>query len=144
MKLRIGFVSNSSTSSFVICGFKIPSEGSYLSMMQKILGKTAEEIVGEMKQRAYYKDKAITQDEIESYCADGVHEIRAKDDGVDVEMGEGIDGIIVGISLASPGDYEMEETEINLPEIQKKLEDIRERLGIGDTPIKIFSGCRYN
>jgi hypothetical protein len=140
MKLRAGFISNSSTCSFVMCGYKIPEEDSYQSIIQKVLGITSEEIVKEIRNK-YSSQENITQNFIEDFCSDWVYDINYEKNGVDIQTGEGINGIIVGIKIAhtSTEDCGIEEKEINLLELQKQIDIIRIRLNI-DSPAKIYAG----
>ena len=140
MKIRTGFVSNSSTSSFVICGYKISGNISYQDIIQKILGITRDNIIDEMK-KDYYKDKNIDEKDIEDHCSEWLYDIKNEQDDIDIFMGEGIDGIIFGIMLAYGDDIEdMKDREIDLTEMLKKLDKIRDRLELGDSIIKIFTG----
>lgn len=140
MKLRAGFISNSSTCSFVMCGYKIPEEDSYQSIIQKVLGITPGQMVEEIRKK-YSHQKNITQDFIEDYCYDWINDINYEENGIDVQTGEGINGIIVGIKIAhtSTEDCDIKEKEINLLEIQKQIDIIGKRLNI-DSPAKIYAG----
>lgn len=143
MKLRDGFVSNSSTSSFVICGYKISGENLYQNIIQKLLGITIENIIDKIKKEDYYKDKDIDQKDIESHCSEWLYDIKNEQEGIDFYMPEHVDGILVGITIVdiSNGDCEyVEDQEINMAEMQEKLEVIRNRFDIDDIPAKIFTG----
>ena len=59
MKIRKGFVSNSSSCSFIICGFKLP-EQNIVDITKNFLKLTKEDIIAEMKSKSYYKDKLIS------------------------------------------------------------------------------------
>ena len=142
MKVRAGFVSNSSTCSFVICGFKIPETG-YQYILQRLTGITTDEIILEMKKDDHYRKKEIIeQSHIDNFCADKVYDIKnKKDKDIDILMGEGVDGVVVGVEIfnADGEDY-IPNQEIDLTEIQERLDNIRDRLKLGSIPAKIFSG----
>ncbi len=145
MKLRKGFVSNSSTCSFIICGYKVADEKNNFLVVQKLLGKTKEEILVEMKACSYYKDKELSDNDIEDYCCDYLYEITFEKDGFDIEIGEGVDGIIIGKRLAdiSSDDSDIPNEEYELGEIQVILDVVKEKMGLSDgiTP-KIYMGSK--
>jgi len=142
MKIRTGFVSNSSTSSFVICGYKIPEETPHQEIMQKLLGITENDIINKMKKEYHYKDKDINEEDIKDYCSEWLYDIRSGQNDIDILMGEGIDGIIIGIMISS-GDP-IEDNEISMTEIHKKLEKIENCFDVKDMPIKIFAGTEQH
>ena len=132
MKLRDGFVSNSSTCSFVFAGYKVGDiSKSYQGIIQKLLGITPEEIVKRMRQDSYYKNKPISQDSIEDFCADWVNNMDLEEDGMQVLRDDGYGEMIVGVDL--------ENGKIDFDDVAEKLKVIGERLGT-DQKAKVYSG----
>lgn len=135
MKVRVGHVSNSSTSSFIMCGYFIETGGmSHQGIIQKLFDKTSEEIVARMKTDKYYKGIPISPDLIEEYCSGWIHNSNVKRDGFDVFTGDYSDGFIVGLNI--------EDSDMDLDEIKAKMDIIKERLGL-EGPAKIHSGTYY-
>jgi len=144
MKIRTGFVSNSSTCSFIICGYQFSEKIFYQDILQKLLGITTEGIMARMKINNYYKDKQIEDSDIEDYCADWIYDINFKNDGIDVQTGEGIDRIIIGIRIAEfdKDTMQIENSKTSLQKLQEQMKIIGELLGIDVQP-KIYTGS-YN
>ena len=147
MKIRIGFVSNSSTCSFIIYGFKLPDEKNKLDMIQKLLEKTKEDIVAEMKICSYYKNlkREIDDGDIDEFCYELLQGLDFEKNGFDVEFGEGIDGIIIGKHLAKISSEEdfIDNAEYGIDDIQKIADKVKEKLEISDDiPLKIYMGTQ--
>jgi len=139
MKIRQGFVSNSSSCSFIICGFKLPEEKSK-ETYKKITKKTDEEVLSDMRENSYYKDQKEIQDyDIEDYCNDILYEGIS---GVDIEMGEGVEGVVIGRKLTTCDDYGIDQAVWDIDELKNEAESIREKMGFEDYPIKIYCGTK--
>lgn len=130
MKIRNGFVSNSSSSSFVICGFKLKNEDP-VSLVCKIMGKTQEEVV---------KEKNIDKEDLEEYCQDLLQDNDLTKFGVDVVCGA---GTIVGISFFEENSSYSKNKNMSLEELAQKIKAIKDKLNISDeVEAKIYSGSR--
>jgi hypothetical protein len=139
MKIRQGFVSNSSSCSFIICGFKLPEEKS-VETYKKITKKTDEDIRYDMLKEPYYKDKKEIKDfDIEDYCQESLWEGIS---GVDIEMGEGVDGVVIGRHVTRCSDYGIDTAIWDLDELKNEVESIRKKMGFEDYPIKIYCGTK--
>jgi len=141
MKIRSGFVSNSSSSSFVICGFKLP-DGKSTDMYKMISKKTDEEIIDDMKKLVYYKDKELKDFDFEDYCWECLYEGDFLGMDTDIEMGEGVNGVIIGKNIADFDDDYVSTNIIDLNALKERVENIRKDLGFEDVPIKIYTGTK--
>ncbi len=147
MKLRIGFVSNSSTSSFIICGFKLESDTDYARIVKKLLNFTDEDLIDQLKETQWFRnnpDKEIMDDDIEGYCYKIIQDSSSSENEFVVETGEGIDGTIVGLRLAKV-DSELggaiDNSEHDIVDLQNKMDVLKEKLDISeDISPKVYTG----
>ena len=138
MKFRNGFVSNSSTSSFVLVGFEL-SDG------------VGEEGSEKMKKLIIdlYNVEPSTLEGIEDYelADDFYHKSRKGENGITVLSGSdnGVgDSIVIGVMLAETNSYDTFELPDNVTpvsEIEEKLKKIREIIE-EDSEIKIYCGSK--
>jgi hypothetical protein len=146
MKKRSGFVSNSSTCSFVICGFKVSDEEfDYAGVYSKMTGKTMEQIDGlaqEYNSKRRYQETDVRQI-VRDFCKDAVEkELRSEDKGIKVNSGEGMDGVIIGKSICRIGSDDFpDKEELDIESIIENLKVVRNKIGC-DAPIKIFIGTK--
>lgn len=145
MKIRNGFISNSSSSNFVICGFKISENSTvdYVDVYKKLTKHTDEDIHREIKRCSSKWEKNVdyipSKSEIRDFCNDMLYSGSINE--IDFEMGEGVDGIIVGKKLCSfDGDY-AEQNDVDILEVVDDVMKIRDQFGI-NAPIKVYSGTR--
>ena len=147
MKTRMGFVSNSSTSGFIICGFKLADSEDYkaLEVYMMITKKTVEDITEEIqKENIRYNnpDKKITDYDIADYCDEAIYS-NSLFEGVDIECGEGVPGVIVGKSVCDVGGCgDIDEDEIDILEMIKKVERIRDSVEGCTAEVKIYTGTK--
>ncbi len=149
MKFRVGFVSNSSTCSFVICGFLVPGsekygkEGSRM-VLEKLFGITEKDVKNEMKTKPHWKDDVDDPEQVQEYFNEMFWDRAGKNDKIGIVHGEGApnDGIIVGRSMIHGGseDFYIEDTEYDLEELMKEVIPLREKMGCTDVPIKLYTG----
>lgn len=145
MKIRSGFVSNSSSCSFIICGFKLSDNRDKIEIVKKLTGKTEEDLILEMLETCYYRDKTIsdiTSDDMDDYCSELLYGGRI---GVaDIEMGEGVDGIVIGKNISSfePEVNDLHSAEIDIDELLEEVKCIRNTMGPIETPIRIYTGTK--
>ncbi|MHA1468969.1 MAG: hypothetical protein ACTSSP_00255 [Candidatus Asgardarchaeia archaeon] len=143
MKIRIGFVSNSSTSSFVLAGFNLGQEKVlYEQIYTSITGKTEEYITTKMKESKGYKDDSDDPEYREEYVREYLwNEIQpeiAIQSGSESGVG---DKTVVGRMLVwsgSDGDY-WDNIEVDMDKLSKELEPLRQILGT-DSELKLFIG----
>jgi hypothetical protein len=159
MKIRPGFVSNSSSSNFVLIGFEVDSPKE--ALIERLWGSDPE-IAKILELRNQPKQKrGCTHPEMGSnYCAicgkkmwtpvDVEAQIESQlralfydydgKEGISIKGSDYTDGcVIVGVQPVSTWEYEFRSEEIDLDALSKKLESIRKRLNLKTNP-KVFAG----
>jgi len=154
MKIRNGFVSNSSTSSFCIFGFLVPgTEGHGMNgskiVLEKLFGITEKDVKDKMKKDKYWKDYIDNPEQVQEYINKMFYELtrEKRDDKISIMYGGGApsNGIVVGKNFFH-NEYNssyIEETEYDIDGLKKLMEEvapIREKMGCSDTPIKLYTG----
>lgn len=149
MKTRQGFVSNSSSSSFVFLGWEADREkASLVQLIEVIVGP---EKLNEASLRSYFKKpwNELNKDEQKDVCQDLKYEFRNEEDGLafidDEEQGAPAGKSLIGIYLAvcSSEDYGFGNEKWTLEELKGKLAkladtfgvEMLQSLGITDSPV---------
>ena len=163
MKIRVGFVSNSSSSSFVAMGFKY--NDSIKELYNKLFGDDVDEYIEkEIKKLEeeiwdYSKEKAEklknkNEDEIIDVLFQRIYRYLEKEFGLNIsfnEIEDGFDGdgIYIYKDLFADEDLFIDEDEtecgfnnLSLSEVVKPIEKIKEVLDKKDSETKIYSGLR--
>ncbi len=116
MKIRKGFVSNSSTSSFVLLGVKIDVE----------------------KIRKKFKKEDDPEDiEIYELLEETAYEILSDDD-IDLNENEHV----IGHTIASGDDSDFNGPNISLSDLNKIADNISEEFDVNKSELKIYSGWK--
>ena len=154
MKIRNGFVSNSSSSSFVIVGttldrteenFKIlcekycPEDTNFEDFEEK---KCCDRIIKSKEKFCPTCGKSVDEIETTINWSDVFNEYSYDFDGLDVHQGEYDDDIVIGKSMRL--DLEGDEVEINdfIKQLQESKEFV-EKMNLGGK-IKLHVGTSYN
>lgn len=138
MKYRRGFVSNSSTSSFVLVGFELSDE----------VGEEGSERMKKLLIDLYDVEPS-TLEGIEDYelADDFYHKSRNGENGVTILSGSdnGVgDSTVIGVMLAETNScdtFYLPDKVISIREIEEKLKEIKEIIG-EDSEIKIYCGSK--
>lgn len=135
MKRRKGFVTNSSSSSFVIYGFNLKMDLEELEtnkqyeILQKFCGVKCDEINAYLAEHGCLDE--LLEERTEYYNQLGEYRIMDTDHGK-----------IVGNQIARIADNRGDHAEeIDFDEIYKDVKHLQELLGTDETP-KLFTGCR--
>ena len=143
MKIRNGFVSNSSSSSFLMVGLKVDMPDNMPDFLAKLLGITEEELENQAKE--YFNesiDCELSEDSFTDYCIDSLFELSYEDDGFDIFVPEYRDYLIVGREIAST--YNTEVVAINPDDFAhdefERFDSAAKRLGLDVDDSEIFLG----
>ena len=124
MKYRSGFVSNSSSSSFVIVGFRINEEKDIPNILSNIFNK---DISG------------LSQDDIYNLLSD----ICYKDNDYVFRTGsdDGIDGTIFGVEIADSDNSYLNPSEHKISDLLENMENIKNKANV-KSPVLLLTGTR--
>ena len=143
MKVRNGFVSNSSSSSFILKGFVIPRESINYEEIMKKFNFDYQPIVDEYVEKYSYSDR---QDAIRDVYWDKFDNILTKQH---VYVGQGVedgcndeDSVMIGEIIEETGecgdDFKYHELDFEMTDM---LRDIKEKFNI-ESPVKIIVTTR--
>ena len=122
MKIRSGFVSNSSTSSFVMVGITL--QGEWLEKLIKLTGvEWPEELVLEGDD---FKDSL--EEEFEEALGDASYQIASK-------FGLKSDGAFIGVRISNV--YNSGDSNFDLSKVSEAIAQVKEKLGVTDDQIVI-------
>ncbi len=154
MKIRNGFVSNSSTSSFCIFGFVVPGTeknrmNGHKIILEKLFGITEEDVKDKMKEDKYWKEEVDDLDQVHEYTCEMFYELsrEKRDDGISIIHGDGApdDGIVIGkdfilneyeVTYIKKAEYDLD----GLKKLMGEVAPIRDKMGCTDAPIKLYTG----
>jgi|3_EtaG_2_1085321.scaffolds.fasta_scaffold30640_2 hypothetical protein len=143
MKVRQGFVSNSSSSSFVLVGVDITGKMSITEAVKKLISE--EELANRLSETNGYYEKYGRNlyhniDELieDDYCAALDHSCYSIIN--DEEQGAPSGSTIIGIMIADFDTYS-DTQETGIADLVTVLADLK-KLGITDSDIKVYCGTR--
>ena len=143
MKIRTGFVSNSSSSSFVVLGFSIKKENNFslknfeLEVIDKVLNIPFEDIpIGNNNydREDYIYNLLYAADNSNSFIILSDTENGSPDD----------ETIVLGIEIAEGDDSDFRGLDEEVESIIDKVKEAAKKLGFSDKKIKIFAGTKMS
>ena len=149
MKLRQGFVSNSSSSSFVCIGVEVSKNDiSTMEIIEKVFGVSKQELIDGLNEYALQKYKAsddqekeeILKNHAEYQMFDGIKDIMVRS-GEDEDLPDDAHVIIKYLQMEDPLEGETNSATYLLTDLVSQMEKINEKIGNIGT-IKIFAGTR--
>ena len=143
MKIRKGFVSNSSSSSFLMVGMKMDVPDDLPDFLAKLEGMTEEELLRRARAYKHYTgDEKMSDQEFYDYCADCIFDFTYKQDGFDIFVGEDFEYFILGREIASTYNQEVKAIDVEslAGDESEKFENALERLGLDIDECQIFLG----
>lgn len=146
MKIRSGFVSNSSSSSFIMVGIEISDIDLTIDEMKSMMESANFDWRTASAKSKWYKIEEIEKDKelmYEFFLNEFTYNFLSKDNFV-LRSGveDGVNGTVVGKELASTGDGDYFD-EINLlpSDINKIGQEVKEKFGV-DGEARLFIGTR--
>jgi len=148
MKIRAGFVSNSSSASFVIVGFEVDASDSK-EVVKKIFDLSDEDIMEKMK-NSFYGEKPEDiedPDQIKEFCDELLYDLKDEKKNFDWLYGEGSvpDGkMIVGKLLSyirsdDYGDNIDGTSEFTIEELATTIQELKTKMESTE-PTKVYTG----
>ncbi len=122
MKTRQGFVSNSSSSSFIILGCKVSEE-----MLGDIFADEVKEYLREWKPNGYNEED----------LSDAIQET-----AWDKDVFSDDNGFILGEVLGMVSDGYLDSKEYGIEELQKMTKEIADKYGVDEKEVKLSFGTR--
>jgi len=132
MKIRNGFVSNSSTSSFVVIGFDIKEEDIDKKKLVCAFCDRDENTLENMDEDEFHD---LFWD-VATGGRKGYRYMQGSESGIKDEQ------TVVGIEVASQTDSSLDNTQSNVQDLIEKVVELQHKLGIEQKEIKIYTGTQ--
>ena len=145
MKYRNGFVSNSSSSSFVAVGFTVSNKTTYKEMFNKLFNLDDDKIKQMMKKDSSLKKKEDIKD-IENFCYENSYEIfeelKTKYTIISEDYGAPINFYIIGKYIAEGDEVgTLDEDSFSIVDLIKELTPLKEKIN-SKSEIKVYVGTK--
>ena len=138
MKFRNGFVSNSSSSSFLAIGMKMDYPDDTAEFVSKLTNMSRKDIERKVIETIHNKI-SISEDDIQDFCADWLWDIE-EESGLNVIIEEDNEWIIIGKEIGCSYNTSVEAVDADIEAITKSMEIARDKMGFTDFPIEMYLG----
>lgn len=140
MKIRNGFVSNSSSSSFLLIGVKIPypEEKDIANILAKTLDIPEEDITKKVQEaHGMFADEF----DVHEICKEWIWDVNFKEHGIDmISDREDEEWLIIGKEIGCSYNDSVETIDMDLTELIEHIEVVRDRIGLTDVPVQLYLG----